>query len=269
MASSIEANPFPPGTCTVVTYTPPTAAQPFDGDLCRPETQRHDTAILLIHGGGGVGGVRADFSQWRDAYLDAGYVTLSISYRLVDPAVDAGIFPQPESNTKAAIQYLRIHADSLDVAADHIVAHGASAGARLAGIAFATPDDGLFGTAERWDDVSDELNGLVGYYGYYDGWSFEPQAYFRAGISPLANAVARADGAVGAALLVHGEADWLIDASSSRNYAAALARAGVDVSLVILPGESHSFDGYDSERLTPAGELEFARVDAWLTERFG
>ncbi|NNE72461.1 MAG: alpha/beta hydrolase [Acidimicrobiales bacterium] len=256
-------------SCAVRRYTPPTALDPFEGDLCRPGAAQRDVAVVLVHGGGGVGGERADFGQWERWYLDQGFVTFNIDYRLLDPAVDFALFPQPEANVKAAIQYLRLSAEELGIAPDRIVVHGASAGARLGGMVLVTPNDPAFSATDRWPFVSDAAAGFIGFYGYYNGWQFEPEAYYGGSIPGRANVESLAAGFSGPVFLSHGTADGLISVELSQQFAEALSAAGADVTLSFPPGENHVFDGYDGPVLTEAGEAEAAKVLFWLEDHFG
>ena len=98
-----EQAPVDAGTCAVVTYTPPGAVTAQVGELCRPITTTQDTAVVLVHGGGGYSGSYTDMNGWRNTYLANGYVTFAIDYRLTIDGVDDGIYPLPEQNLKAAI----------------------------------------------------------------------------------------------------------------------------------------------------------------------
>jgi acetyl esterase/lipase len=166
----------PSGAATQLVYTPPTASRAFGGLLVRPASTQRPTAIVLVHGGGATGGSQADSASWSDWYRDHGYLTFSIDYRLVDPATDTGIYPIPEQNVKAAVQYLRQHADELGI--ERIVVQGHSAGARLAGIAATTADLPAFSGREVWDGVSDRIEAMIGFYGYYDGAQYQDVAYY-------------------------------------------------------------------------------------------
>ncbi|MGI9601281.1 MAG: prolyl oligopeptidase family serine peptidase [Acidimicrobiales bacterium] len=242
-----------PTGCRVVEYTPPAASSPQVGELCVPENAT-GIAIILVHGGGGTGGSYADADQWAVEYQTAGITTFGIDYQLVVPDVDEGVWPLPEQHTKAAIQYLRLNADTLGI--DSIQMHGWSAGARLAAIALTTADDPAFSGPDRWEGVSDALDGAVLYYGYYDGFVYEPDEYWGGADVPLlARPEQLAADANAPALLVHGDVDFLVPASESVGFAAALRVAGRDQTLWIMGGEpDHGFDGYGTDALTPVGE---------------
>jgi acetyl esterase/lipase len=266
VAAGVLSGPPPeevPAGCRTVVYTPPSASSPQEGDLCRPADQRSTTALLLVHGGGGFGGHRGDLVAWADRYDDAGIVTFNVDYRLLDPDVDDDLYPLPEQNLKAAIQYLRVHGPELGI--DRIVVQGHSAGARLGAIVLTTADDPSFEGPELWPDVSTAADGFIGFYGYYDGTQFAPDRYYGGdgAADPSARPVEAPEDATGPVLLFHGDQDALVPAWQSEAFALALLAAGRDVRLVTPPAP-HGFDGYASPTLTGEGEAAFDRILVWL-----
>ena len=252
-----------PGTCATVAYTPGTASTVEVGELCLPAAQTHATVIVLVHGGGGTGGSRTDLASWQEAYAARGYVTFSIDYRLTDVEFDDQVWPEPEQDVKAAVQFVRLAGSA--IGADHVVVQGHSAGARLGGVILTTPDDPTFQGTELWTEASDAVDGFVGFYGYYDGFQFEWDAYYGTGAdTPLASRTdANADDASGPALLITGSDDRLVGASESRDLVAALDAAGGDGTLIELDGREHGFDQVDLE-LTADGSRMVEQVERWI-----
>jgi acetyl esterase/lipase len=119
-----------------------------------------------------------------------GYTTFSIDYRLTDIATDNGVWPEPEQDVKAAIQFTRLAGSTLGT--NQVVVQGHSAGARLGGVVLTTPDDVAFQRAQLWTAVSDAADGFIGFYGYYDGFQFEWDAYYGKGVDSPAQARASA-----------------------------------------------------------------------------
>ena len=253
-----------PGASRLVVYTPSTATRAFSGMLVRPPTDQRSTAVVLVHGGGATGGGRADCDPWAAWYRDHGYLTFAIDYRLVDPLVDHGIYPIPEQNTKAAVQFLRLHATELGI--ERIVVQGHSAGARLGGIAVTTPDLPAFDGREVWTGVSDRIDGLIGFYGYYDGGQYEPVAYYGGSGSAPSTSVStrRAAKASGPIYLLHGEADGIVGVNRTQAFADALRAAAAPVVLEVVPGQNHGYDGYGTAALTPIGLQTADRLAAWI-----
>src|SRR4051794_8831429 len=130
-----------PGTCKVLMYTPPGAKQAMPGELCRPKENQRDTAVIVVHGGSGISGSYDGMRRWANRYLVEGYVTFLPEYHLFNVGGETPVFPQPEQNIKAAVQYLRGVGNALGIRKDRIVVQGQSAGARVGAVAFTTPDD--------------------------------------------------------------------------------------------------------------------------------
>ena len=84
-------------------------------------------AIVCIHGGGWAKGSRESHGAMAQALASRGYVAATISYRLSGEAK----FPAQIHDCKAAVRFLRSHADEYGIDADHIGAIGLSAGGHL------------------------------------------------------------------------------------------------------------------------------------------
>lgn len=258
-----------------VVYSPPDAPK-RRGDLLVP-AEHNSSAILLIHGGQGTKGSRKNVRPWADAYADAGYVTFSIDYFLFKDSTPPPVFPDPERDVKAAVQYLRDHADELGIDPDRIVVQGFSAGARLGAEAYTSGGDPYFAGEGLYGDISDVVNGFIGFYGPYNGNQSASEQYYggpRDSDDPdvqaryaRADSIAHAADAGGPALLFQGDADQLVPVTQASEFADALNAAGKDATLVVLPGADHGFDRA-GRQLTPEGEAALADALEWLAQRF-
>lgn len=267
----------PPG-CTTVVTTPPTSGDERLGDLCIPEGPHRDVAVILVHGGGGFGGSRTDMSGWAQVYQYNGYVTLSIDYLIFGETTRSPVYPEPEQDVKAAVQWVRDHAAELGVDLDRIVVHGSSAGSRLGGQVYVSGDDPYYYGAEMWPRTPDHVNGFIGFYGYYTGLSADEERYYGGPESSpdpevrerwkKANSVINAEGAHGPALLIHGEEDGVIPVGQTERFAAALDQVGEVVSAKVLPGLDHGFDVVDGGALTDEGREIARTVLEWLDFHF-
>lgn len=97
-------------------------------DIYRPKsgTERLP-AVVCIHGGGWANGNRASHARLAQALAARGYVAATISYRLSGEAP----FPAAIHDCKAAVRFLRAHADDYGIDPEHIGAIGLSAGGHL------------------------------------------------------------------------------------------------------------------------------------------
>ena len=90
-------------------------------DLYRPlKAQCGLPAVVCIHGGGWIKGNRKNHSKIALALASRGYVAVTMSYRLSGEAP----FPAAIHDCKAAVRFLRSHAEKLGVNPDKIGAIG-------------------------------------------------------------------------------------------------------------------------------------------------
>lgn len=269
------------GSCGAVTYTPPTAVEAFDAELCRPAgAEARDVGIVLVHGGGGIGGDLTGMTAWSEAYVAAGYTTLAIDYDLFDPGIESPVFPRPEQNVKAAVQYLRGIGPSLGLDPDRILVHGQSAGARLGAVAFVTAGDDLFEDGELWPGIDQRVNGFIGFYSTYDGtMQYDEQYYGGPRDDPdadiraswvAADSIVNAgrDGAInGPAAFFTGELDWTELVDQQEQLADRVDAAGHPATSYVHPGGEHGYDSGPSG-LTEGGLAAAFAITAWLDGLF-
>ncbi len=274
-ATSTTTKPKPVTRKTVV-YSP-TGAPKRQGDLVLPR-QHENTIVVLVHGGDGSTGTRKQMRGWADFYAQHGYPSFAIDYLLAKPTTPPPVSPKPETDVKAAVQYLRGRAAELTVDPDRIVVQGFATGAALSAQAEVTPDDPFFGGNSRYPSVTDKPAAFIGFYGRYDGAVRNPTRYYGGppgSTDPTvqarhakANSIAHAVDAAGPALLVQGDADEPALVESATKFHDALQAAGKDATLTVVPGAGAGFDQSKSGALTPAGQQVAQQVLEWLGARF-
>jgi acetyl esterase/lipase len=147
-------------------------------DLYVPNTATNEDKpmlFVLVHGGGFI----SNDSQSRQAQLmyryfrDNGFACASVNYRLAQEEP----FPGALSDVKAAVRFLKAHADEYGFNADKVAIWGESAGGYLAVAAAVTGDDEFcdveyIGQKEieekRGEKVSASVDACVDYYGAVD-----------------------------------------------------------------------------------------------------
>jgi acetyl esterase/lipase len=268
------------GTCAEVTVTPPGAPTPADARLCIPPTDapRRDTGVVLVHGGGGTSGSPEALTPWEEAYNEAGYPTLNVGYELFRAGDDAPVFPRPEQDVKAAVQFLRGIGGDLGIATDHVLVHGFSAGARLGAVAYTTPGDPTFAADdELWEGIADRVDGFIGFYHpydgslqnastYYGGQRDDPETAVRARWV-LADALLHAADASGPALLLTGEEDWDVQIAQQEEMVDLLEDAGLEAEAHVVPNVGHGFDAANGA-LTRSGQGAATTVLDWIEDAF-
>jgi acetyl esterase/lipase len=228
------------------------------GDLYLPKDAKAAPAIVAVHGGGWVQGVRSAFQFWGPYLAARGYGLFSISYRL---ATKSKTFPQAVQDVLAGVQFLRGKAPGFGLDPQRIALMGASAGAHLAALAALGGKKFAGGyPQDAAASVDPGVKALIGVYGIYDAiamWmnyqvqggrdnNFEKfmgvppmetrQLYFDA--SPISYATF-ANNKIGV-LLATGTEDTLVDPKEQTfPFELALKQAGFFVRPCIVHGAPH------------------------------
>jgi acetyl esterase/lipase len=138
-------------------------------DLARPgDGEGPFPAVVVIHGGAWRAGDKASNRQVLERLARRGYVAISPQYRFCPKE----IFPAQVHDVKAAVRWLKAHADDYRVDPDHVGAMGFSAGGHLALMLGVTgPDDGLEGDVPAVGDgggPDSRVRAVVNYFGPTD-----------------------------------------------------------------------------------------------------
>lgn len=241
---------------------------PLQLDLALPvEGKGPHPVVVCIHGGAWRQGKRQDLARTIEVLARRGFAAATVSYRLAPAAK----FPAQIEDCKAAVRWLRAHADRYKLDSDRFAAVGYSAGAHLACLlGVADKNDGLEGNGGH-PEQSSRVQAVVSFFGPTDlvkkDWSEEietgilipllgasyaekPELYKR--LSPVVY-VTRDDPPF---LFFHGTADTLVSVRHSRVLARQLQAVGVPARVIELEGEGH---GWRGEKLTRTLEqmLEF------------
>ncbi|MCC6696484.1 MAG: alpha-L-fucosidase [Candidatus Hydrogenedentes bacterium] len=278
LAESPDNPPAPPDGY-VVEYDVPygDASERQRLDIVYPEdAAKTRPAVILIHSGGWYTGGKGGESTLKQMYgfAEAGYVALSIGYRLTDEA----IFPAAVEDCKLAVRWLRAHANQYGVDVDRVAAMGASAGGHLAAmLAVTQPQDGLEGNGGYASESSavqaavpvcapldlrvplskdlaqtdDPL--VVQFLGgplaekAEEARRASPLAYVRPGLPPM--------------LLVHGSADKRVNLEHTTRMAEALHEAACPYETIVVEGGKH---GMGIAREEPVSSQIIAFLNRYL-----
>lgn len=133
-------------------------------DIFRPVKAGQYPALLLIHGGGWRSGDRTMENQLAQQIASHGYVTATVEYRLSPEA----LYPAAVYDIKAAIRYLRLNANKLNIDAGKIAVSGTSAGGQLAALAGMTAEVKKFDREEADPKISAKIQAIIDIDGVLD-----------------------------------------------------------------------------------------------------
>jgi acetyl esterase/lipase/ketosteroid isomerase-like protein len=229
-------------------------------------------AIVFIHGGGWTEGTRERGLPSLIHFVKKGYVAASIEYRLSGEA----IFPAQIEDVRAAIEYLRAHAGELGIDPHRVAVWGQSAGGHLAALAGTS----LEGAARPdvvidWNGPTDfleprELARLEQRKAAQGQPTFAMERLLggpvqeRRELAAAANPIRWVTPGDPPFLILHGSGDEEVSIRQSELLRDALAKAGVDVTLTVFPGEGHFGVGP-----LPFPDKYYAPMDAFLEKQFG
>jgi len=234
--------------------------------------------VVWIHGGGWRKGTKNRCPALRLA--QRGYVVASVDYRLTDVA----IFPAQITDCKAALRWLRAHADRYHIDPNRIGVWGSSAGGHLVALL------GTSGDAEKLEGTegnlvqSSRVQAVCDFFGPTDLLQMDahalasapfkhdapdsPEALLLGGAiqehreqAAMANPLTYVTPDDPPFLIMHGDQDPLVPLHQSQLLRNALSAAGVEATFVVVPGAGHGFNGPEIDR-----EVD-AFFDAQLKER--
>ena len=236
-------------------------------DLYLPERIETPVPVVMyVHGGGWSSGDKRD--RLATPLAKYGFAVASIDYRLVPEAT----YPAQIQDCKAAVRWLRAHAKFYGLDGAHIGVWGTSAGGHLVALLGTSGDVKELEGDEGNLDQSSRVQAVCDWFGPTDFLQFARQAA-EAHIArrPDANAPTSAlsrllggpvqenkDKAASANpitfiskddppfLIMHGGKDPLVPVAQSQILRDALEKAGVSVTLIVIPAAGHGFGGVDN-----------------------
>lgn len=220
--------------------------------------------FIWIHGGGWRGGSWERVNPAFLALRARGWSVASVGYRLSDAD-----WPAPVSDVKAAIRYLRAHADALSIDPDRFVAAGSSAGGHLVALLGTSAGDAALTRANpSRPAISDAVQAVVDLYGPTDLATMDVDAVTNGcpdnalchdcDMSPETlllecrpatecpdraaegSPVTYASAGDAPHFILHGDADCTVPTPQSARLHAALEAAGVTSSFTVVPGAGHN-----------------------------
>lgn len=230
-----------------------------------PQTQDLKPAIIYFPGGGFISAEHDKYLQMRVKLAEAGFVVAAAEYRTVPER-----FPAQVEDGKAAVRYLRAHAEQFGIDPNRIGVLGDSAGGYMSQITATTNGETQYDVGDFLDQSSD-VQAAVTIYGISDlanigeGFPDEVQAVHASpavtealivngpafamskGASVLdtpektrqASPMGHIDGNEPPFLIMHGSADTLVSPQQSVQLYQALQAKKQDAEYVLVKGAGH------------------------------
>ncbi len=215
-------------------------------DVLQPE-QANGAGILYMVSGGW-------FSRWTEpanrlttfeSLLDAGYTVFAVHHG----SAPRYKVPEAYDDVSRAVRHIRLHADSYGIDPQRLGVTGGSAGGHLSLMLGLNSDEGQ---ADASDPVMQQPNSVAAVVAYFPPVDLRrmtgPNERFpaldfpneqAAAISPLL----MADAEDPPVLLIHGDADELVNISHSVNMFKELQEQGVTSDFITINGGAHGFRG--------------------------
>ena len=221
-------------------------------DVFEPPKDGLRPVAVLVHGGGWVGGERADLTDLARYMAGEGVLVYNIPYRTI---ALGGTFPEPYVDIGCGVAFARSTAQEYGGDSSAVTLIGYSAGAHLGAVVALAGDD--FSGACTVTDESHQPDGFIGVAGPYDSDQYSPLLipFFGGSRDEAAEAWAAGnpynyiDRRVGMPIrILHGTADNTVELRFSQDFVTALQEAGHDATLTVIQGAGHR------DMIDPAGE---------------
>jgi acetyl esterase/lipase len=228
-------------------------------DLYLPADDKAPRPLLIwIHGGAWMGGSKDGAPQPALQLLRRGYAVASINYRLSQHAP----FPAQINDCKAAVRFLRANAPKYDLDPDHFGVWGGSAGGHLVALLGTSGDVKELEGEGSNPGVSSRVQAVCDFFGPADLLTMaeqsgpdstiqhdspsSPESRLLGGpileskqAARLASPVTYVTKDDPPFLIVHGDKDNVVPVGQSKELHEALLKAGVDSTLLVIPGAGH------------------------------
>ena len=222
-------------------------------DIIYPETKdgKIYPCILWICGGAWLMMDKSAHNLYLSRLASSGFVVASVEYR----TSNQGPYPMPLQDVKAAIRYLKAHADRFRINKEQIGVMGESAGGYLT--CMAALDNDPANDVGDYLDHSSQVQAACPWYPPTNVSSFPYDDVVKAAMSPESqllgynvmtnkkdavkqSPVSRVTPAAPPFLIIHGTQDRTVPFTQSEELYDVLEKAGCDVTLLALDGADHA-----------------------------
>ena len=224
-------------------------------DVLQPANPNGAAIVYMVSGGW--------FSRWAPPQsrvaqfsdmLDAGFTVIPVHHG----SAPRYHVPDAYADVSRAIRHIRLHAADYGVDPQRLGVTGGSAGGHLSLMLGFAADDGMAAADDPVMRVSNRVAAVVAYYPPVDLRSMTgpserfPALDFPNEMASAISPVLHVDAQDPPTLLIHGDADDLVNISHSRRLFEELEKQQVKSDFITLPGAGHGFRGDDASRAAAA-----------------
>ncbi|MEX0618947.1 MAG: alpha/beta hydrolase [Pseudohongiellaceae bacterium] len=224
-------------------------------DVIKPENPNGAAIIYMVSGGW--------FSRWTEPenrvevfsdMLEAGFTVIPVHHG----SAPRYYVPEAYADVSRAVRHIRLHADDYGIDPERLGVTGGSAGGHLSLMLGLAPDTGDRDNTDPVMQVGNEIAAVVAYYPPVDirgmtGPSERfPALNFPGHQAEQISPILHVDNSDPPTLLIHGDADDLVDINHSKIMFEALQTEGVTSEFITLPGAGHGFRGEDAQAAAAA-----------------
>lgn len=207
------------------------------------DSTKTSPAIVFFHGGGWTGGQPGQFTKHAKYFAARGLVCFQVQYRLLPRKKNESPFNCIQ-DVRAAMRWVRSHADEFGIDPTKIASAGGSAGGHLAaclGTAVTDQND-LFGDTRAECAVETRSNAMLLFNPVYDngpkdGWGTKRVGDDYQKYSPAHNI----DEKTPPAIVFLGDSDKLIPVAVAERFQQKMKEQKTESRLTIFPGMPHGF----------------------------
>lgn len=237
---------------------------PLTMDIYRPAAAGRYPSVVQIYGGAWQRGAPRDNAGLARHLAARGFVVFAIDYR----HAPRWQWPAQQDDVRAAIAWVRTHAEDHGADASRLALLGRSAGGQLAlteafqdpGVSAVVSFYGPVNLTEGWLEppTPDPIDSRAVLEAYLGGTPAQVPDRYRAA-SPISHVSARAP----RTLLLYGSRDHIVQARFGRQLHQQLLAAGAPSRLIELPWAEHAFDVVEHGL---GGQLSRHHVERFLSD---
>jgi acetyl esterase/lipase len=219
--------------------------------VLQPENANGAAIVFMVSGGW--------FSRWSppqryaaqfDDMLDAGFTVIPVHHG----SAPRYRVPEAYADVSRAIRHIKLHAQQHGIDPDRIGVTGGSAGGHLSLMLGMDSDAGIDGDRDEVMRNSNAVAAIVAYFPPVDLREITgpndrfPALDFEQSKAAAISPILHADPSDPPTLLIHGDADTLVDISNSIDMQAEFEKHHITSEFITISGAGHRFRGDDATR---------------------